>query len=31
MYHHQAMKQPDKEKFMEAMKKECENTIRKDM
>jgi len=25
------MKQPDKEKFMEAMKKECENTIRKDM
>jgi hypothetical protein len=24
MYHHQAMKQPDKEEFMEAMKKECE-------
>ncbi len=24
MYHHQAMKQPDKEKFQEAMKKECE-------
>jgi hypothetical protein len=24
MYHHQAMKQPDREKFMEAMEKECE-------
>jgi transposase InsO family protein len=24
MYHHQAMKQPDREKFQEAMKKECE-------
>jgi hypothetical protein len=24
MYHHQAMKQPDKEKFQEAMRKECE-------
>jgi hypothetical protein len=24
MYHHQAMKQPDKEKFQEAMEKECE-------
>jgi hypothetical protein len=24
MYHHQAMKQPDREKFQDAMKKECE-------
>jgi hypothetical protein len=24
MYHHQAMKQPDREKFKEAMQKECE-------
>ena len=24
MYHHQAMKQPDREKFQEAMRKECE-------
>jgi hypothetical protein len=24
MYHHQAMKQPDREKFQEAIKKECE-------
>ncbi len=24
MYHQQAMKQPDREKFQEAMKKECE-------
>jgi len=24
VYHHQAMKQPDREKFQEAMKKECE-------
>jgi len=24
MYHHQAMKQPDREKFQEALKKECE-------
>jgi hypothetical protein len=24
MYHHQAMKQPDREKFQEAMEKECE-------
>jgi hypothetical protein len=24
MYHHQAMRQPDKEKFQEAMRKECE-------
>jgi hypothetical protein len=24
MYHHQAMKQPNREKFQEAMKKECE-------
>jgi hypothetical protein len=23
MYHHQAMKQPDREKLQEAMKKEC--------
>jgi len=25
------MKQPDKEKFMEAMKKECEATTRKEI
>ena len=24
MYHHQAMKKPDREKFKEAMQKECE-------
>jgi hypothetical protein len=24
MYHHQAMTQPDREKFKEAMQKECE-------
>jgi hypothetical protein len=24
MYHHQAMKQPDREKFKEAIQKECE-------
>jgi hypothetical protein len=24
IYHHQAMKQPDREKFQEAMRKECE-------
>jgi hypothetical protein len=29
MYHHQAMKQPDREKFQEAMKKECEAHYKK--
>ena len=31
MYHHQAMKQPDRDKFQEAMKKECEaHTLKKE-
>jgi hypothetical protein len=29
MYHHQAMKQPDREKFKEAMQKECEAHYKK--
>jgi hypothetical protein len=31
MYHHQAMKQPDREKFQEAMKKECEAHYKDDV
>ncbi len=28
MYYHQAMREPDKEKFQEAIKKECEDHFR---
>ncbi len=30
MYHHQAMKQPDREKFQEAMRKKCEYITKKE-
>jgi hypothetical protein len=31
MYHHQAMKQPDREKFQEAMKRNVRHTIKKEI